>query len=154
TAAIALMASAGFAATVTGSVKGPSGAAYKGAFVQALNTQNKMLYSVLSDRDGKYKIDNLPAGTYTVQIKATGYKADPHAGVKLAASDNATHEFALQAAPVRWNELNTWQGETLLPEGKGKDILVQRCWACHGFQTRMASVTRDYDGWRDRVQYM
>ncbi len=26
--------------------------------------------------------------------------------------------------------------------------------ACHGFESRMAAVVRDEDGWRDRVNYM
>ena len=38
--------------------------------------------------------------------------------------------------------------------GKGKDILFKNCDICHEFQSRMASVTRDADGWRDRVEYM
>ena len=135
---VLLVASAGYGATVTGTVKGPNGAAFKGAFIQAQNTQNRMWFTVLSDKDGKYRIENLPAGTYNLQIKTRGFKADPHSGVKLAANDTATHEFALQTAPVKWTELTTYQGEVLLPEGKGKDILVQRYWACHGFQTHGA----------------
>ena len=38
--------------------------------------------------------------------------------------------------------------------GKGKELIVANCSICHEFQTRMASVTRDADGWRDRVEYM
>ena len=152
--AFVLIASRGYGATVAGTVKGPDGAAFKGAFVQAQNTPNRMSFSVLSDKDGKYRIENLPAGTYSVQVKASGYKADPQSGVRLAADQNATFDLALQTGIVRWNELSMHQGKVLFPEGKGKDILVQRCWACHGFETRMASVTRDEEGWKDRVAYM
>ena len=35
-----------------------------------------------------------------------------------------------------------------------EDVLVARCFACHAFQTRMASYRRDIDGWRDRVNFM
>src|SRR5262245_60409874 len=154
TLASLLMASAGHGATVAGAVTGPDGHAFKGAFVQAQNTGTRMTFSVLSDKDGRYRIDQLPAGIYVVQIRTSGYKADAHSGVRLGANDSGTHDFALQPAAVRWNELSMYQGKMLFPEGKGKEILVQRCWACHGFETRMASVTRDEDGWRDRVAYM
>src|SRR5260370_37037072 len=49
-------ASISFGATVTGTVKGPEGSAFKGAFVQAQNTGTRVLISVLSDKDGHYKI--------------------------------------------------------------------------------------------------
>ena len=41
-----------------------------------------------------------------------------------------------------------------MPEGKGKEILTGNCFACHGFQTRMAAVKRDHDGWTQVVNYM
>jgi virginiamycin B lyase len=142
------------AATVTGTVKGPEGAAFRGAFVQAQNTSTKVLVSVLTDKDGRYRIENLPAGNYQIQVKAVGYRGDPRGNVNLAADQNANYEFALRQGAVRWSDLSQYQGEVLFPEAKGKDLLVGRCFACHGFQSRMASVRRDEDGWRDRVDYM
>jgi len=148
------------AATVTGTVKGPDGAPFRGAFVQAQNASTKVLTSVLSDRQGRYRIENLPAGAYQLQIRAPGFRADPRGGVNLAADQNATQEFALAKDAVHWNDISQYQGQVLFPAAqgatvlKGKDILVGRCFACHGFQTRMASVKRDADGWKDRVNYM
>src|SRR5712671_2169461 len=143
-----------YAATVTGTVKGPDGASFRGAFVQAQNSSTKILVSVLTDKDGRYRIENLPAGQYQLQVKAVGYRTDPRPGVSLAADQNASYEFALQKGAVRWSDLSQYQGEKLFPEAKGKDLLVGRCFACHGFQSRMASVQRDEEGWRDRVNYM
>jgi virginiamycin B lyase len=142
------------AATVTGTVKGPDGSPFMGAFVQARNQQNHMSISVLSDKLGRYRIENVPAGQYQIQIRAVGYKVDPHSDVKLAAEQNVSFDFALQQGTVRWSDLNLYQGKKLMPEGKGKDALSANCYVCHGFQTRMASVRRDEDGWRDRVNYM
>ena len=142
------------AATVAGTVKGPDGNSFRGAFVQARNTSTKVLVSVLTDKEGRYRIENLPAGNYQVQVKAVGYRTDPRADVNLTADQNATYEFALQQGTVRWSDLSQYQGEVLFPEAKGKDLLVGRCFACHGFQSRMASVRRDEEGWRDRVNYM
>src|ERR1700688_4662329 len=142
------------AATVTGSVKSPDGSPFRGAFVQAQNTGTRVLFSVLTDKDGRYRIENLPAGKYQLQVKAVGFRGDPRADVSLAAEQNASYDFALQQGMVRWSDLSQYQGEVLFPEAEGKDLLVGRCFACHGFQSRMASARRDEDGWRCRVAYM
>ena len=57
-------------------------------------------------------------------MKVTGYKADPRSGVRLTTDENASCEFALQRSAVRWNEISTFQGESLFPPSKGKDILA------------------------------
>jgi cytochrome c5 len=142
------------AATVAGTVKGPDGTPFRGAFVQAQNTATRVLVSVLTDPDGYYRIDNLTEGNYKVQVRAVGYRADAKSGVQLAANQNASCDFALQSGMVRWSDLSQYQGEVLFPEAKGKDLLVGRCFACHGFQSRMAAARRDEDGWKDRVAYM
>lgn len=142
------------AATISGTVAGPDGAAFRGAFVQARNAKSKIVVSVLSDRDGKYRIENLPAGEYRLQIKAPGYKSDPKSGVNLTAEQAAAHDFKLQNGMVRWSDISMWQGMKLLPEARGRDLFFVHCMACHGFQSRMAAVTRNEDGWRDRMNYM
>ena len=141
------------AATVSGTVKGPDGAPFEGAFVQAQNSATRITVSVLSDRQGHFQVPDLPAGDYTLRIKAVGYKADSQP-TKLAANQNGSADFALQKGAVRWSDLSRYQGERLLPDGKGKEILESRCFICHDFQSKMASVTRDADGWRDRVDFM
>src|SRR6202022_552004 len=143
-----------YGATVTGTVKGPNGDSFRGAFVQARNSTTKITVSVLTDKNGRYRIENLPAGQYQLQVRAVGYRTDPRPAVNLTADQNDSYEFALQKGTVRWSDLSQYQGEMLFPEAKGKDLLVGRCFACHGFQTRMASMRRDEEGWRDRVNYM
>src|SRR5262249_12531913 len=101
-----------------------------------------------------YRADNLPAGDYRLSIHAPGFKADPKSGIALTADQSLAQDFALQKSFVRWNEISQWQGHELLPNDRGKDALFSHCFACHGFQTRMASVKRDEDGWRARVEYM
>ena len=142
------------AATISGTVKNPDGGPFKGAFVEAQNAKTKVTIDVLSDKEGKYRIESLAAGDYDVKIRAIGYKADPHTGVALAANQKLSFDFALQRGVVRWSDLNLYQGKQLLPDGKGKEILSSHCFVCHGFETRMAATTRDADGWRDRVNYM
>ena len=151
---LVLLSCPAFAATVTGTVKGPDGSPFEGAFVQAVNAKTKISVSVLSDKQGRYHMENLPAGEYQVRVRAVGFTVDPHSAVNLTAEQNVSFEFVLKPGTVRWSDLNLYQGKKLMPEGKGKEILSTNCFICHGFQTRMAAVRRDEDGWRDRIGYM
>lgn len=153
-AGLMLTSQAAPAATLAGTVTGPDGAAFRGAFVQARNAQTRITVSVLSDPQGHYQIEDLPAGEYRLSVKATGYKADAKNGIALTADQTLAHDIALQKGIVRWSDISMYQGKELLPEGRGKDVYFQHCMACHGFESRMAPVTRDEDGWRDRVNYM
>jgi len=152
--AIAVFATGADAATLSGTVTGPDGAPFRAAFVQARNAQMKMTVNVLSDARGHYRADNLPAGDYRLQVRAVGYKADPREGVKLAAGESAAYDFALQKGVVRWSDISVQQGLELLPDARGKRELFTYCTGCHGFESRMAAVKRDEDGWRSRVAYM
>ena len=142
------------AATISGTVTGPDGQPFRGAFVQARNLKTKITVSVLSDNNGRYRVENLLAGEYRLQMRAIGFKADPKSGITLAADQNVTQDLALQQGMVRWSDISMHQGKKLLPEARGKEELFTHCMACHGFESRMAAVVRDEDGWRDRVSYM
>src|ERR1700746_272444 len=100
-----LFSSTAFAATVTGTVKGPDGTAFQGAFVVATNAKTKISVSVLSDKQGRYRVENLPAGDYRVTIRAAGYTADAHSGVTLTADQNVSFDFPLKVGTVRWSDL-------------------------------------------------
>jgi virginiamycin B lyase len=159
---VVFFASFAYGATITGSVKGPDGAPFKGAFVQAQNTKTRITVNVLSQKDGRYRFDNLSGGDYELRIRAIGYSADPRTGVTLTENQTASFDWALQKGTARWRDLSLYQGEKLLPNLQGKEMIFgptatfrdAPCQICHGFQTRMASTTRDEAGWRDRVNYM
>jgi virginiamycin B lyase len=152
--AMAFFGSMCFGATITGTVKGADGAPFSGAFVEAQNTKSRITTIVLSDSRGQYRIPNLTAGEYRLTIRAVGFRTEPKTGVNLSGSQKASGDFVLQKGVVRWNELSFYQLRQLLPPGKGKDLIVGHCSTCHLMQTRMASMTRDQEGWRDRVDYM
>src|SRR3984893_1149662 len=80
-------------AAISGVVKDPAGAPFRGAFVHAQNAQSKITVNVMSDNQGRYRIPNLPPGEYQIRVTATGYKSDPRTGVKLAAGDSSVPHF-------------------------------------------------------------
>jgi mono/diheme cytochrome c family protein len=151
---VALFGSICHAATITGTVKGLDGAPFQGAFVEAQNTKTKMNFIVLSDSHGQYRIEKIPAGEYRLMIRAVGLSSDPQTGVNLTADQNASYDFALKNGMVRWSDISQSQAKELWPPAKGKDLIVKNCSICHGFESLMAAVRRDEDGWKDRVQYM
>ena len=142
------------AATLAGTVTGPDGKPFRGAFVQARNLKTRITVSVLSDNAGRYHVDNLGPGDYRLGLRAVGFQADPSTGITLAADDRLTRDLALKDGKVRWSDISMQQGRKLLPEAPGKSELFTHCMACHGFESRMAAVVRDEDGWRDRVNFM
>src|SRR5947207_10404661 len=104
----------------------------------------------------------MPPATYTVQINIIGYTSEPRTGVQLTREQSVSFDFALQKAMVRWSDLNTYQGLQLLPKTKNHDLskayqdpFFTGCMiSCHSFQKRMASTTRNQEGWRAAVKYM
>src|ERR1700687_1244150 len=160
--AVVFFTSFAYGATITGSVKGPDGAPCKGAFVQSQNAKTKITVNVLSQKDGRYRFDDLPSGDYELRIRAIGYSADPRTGVTLAGNQAASFDWALRKGMGRWRDLSLYQGEKLIPNLQGKEMIFgptsnfrdAPCQICHGFQTRMASVSRDAEGAKDRVDYM
>lgn len=150
---VALFAAVSYGSTISGTVKGPDGAPFRGAFVQAQNKANRVAVSVLTDKDGHYKVEGLGAGDFNVTVRAAGYKGDLHI-VTLATDKSASQDFALDKGMVRWQDLSLYQGLQLLPDTPGKAEWQGHCFNCHGFQSRMAAVVRDEDGWKDRVDFM
>src|SRR4029077_13292565 len=112
-----------YGATITGTVKGVDGAPFQGAFVEVQNAKNKITVIVLSDSQGRYRIPDLAAGDYRVQIRAVGYHAEPRSGVTLTADQNASFDFSLQKGLVRWNEISQYQAAQLWPPAKGKELI-------------------------------
>src|SRR5579872_4625905 len=146
--------SAAYSATISGTVKGPDGKAFKGAFVEAQDADSRIATVVLSDKDGRYRIENLPEGQFRLTVRAVGYRFEPRSGIQITAAQNLTSDIALQQGSVQWTDLSIYQGEQLLPEGTGRAKLTTACFRCHGFQSRMAAQVRDETGWHDRVNYM
>jgi hypothetical protein len=93
---------------ITGTVKDPGGTPFKGVFVRARNQKSKITVNVLSDRQGRYQIKDLPPGDYDVQATAIGFKSDPRAGVKVETGQALSLDFAMQKGMVRWSDLSAY----------------------------------------------
>ncbi len=148
-AAVALFAginpslAADFAGSIEGVVKSASGEALPGAYVKLFNPERRLTFMVVTQAQGRYALNNVPPGNYTVQGIGNGFQSKP-APVSLTADKAATADVALtdtQAnVPNGWvrspgrvagNELDYQLDPPVLPEGAGKAIVEQKCTQCH-----------------------
>src|SRR5262249_48079675 len=94
-AAVVLVASvysiraAEFAGSVQGVVKNSSGQAIAGAYVKLTNPERRLTFMLVTQAEGRYTMNNLPPGDYTVQGIGNGFQSKP-TRVALAADKPAT----------------------------------------------------------------
>jgi virginiamycin B lyase len=141
--------------TISGVVRDQDGAPFRAAFVRAQNVKTKMVMMVLSDSQGKYRTDALPAGTYEVWATATGYRGDParQSDVTVQEGKTAPVSFQMKKGAVQWSQLTKYQAGILLPERKGKEVVLQECFNCHAM-SKIGQMGRDRDGWLEAIEHM
>lgn len=87
--------------TLTGTVTDSSGAAVSGATVTIHDdNKNSDVSTVTTDQTGVYTAPNLPFGTYTVTIKAPGFKAFVADKVVLHVGDRRTLDASLSVGQI------------------------------------------------------
>ena len=140
---------------ISGIVKGEDGAPFRAAFVRAQNVKTKVLMMVLTDNHGQYRTDNLPAGMYEVWATSTGYRSDPSRRTDVTVEDGKTSaaSFTMKKGAVQWSQLTKYQAGILLPEAKGKDVVLQECFNCHAM-SRIGVMGRDREGWLEAIEHM
>ncbi len=93
-------AGAQVAASLSGQVTDPSGAAVQAATVTARNVETGVVRSTVSDDQGHYQLSALPLGEYEVRANKSGFAESVRKGVHLVVGEDATVDFALQIGQV------------------------------------------------------
>ena len=103
--AVLLLVSAGALAAQTGKVEGrvrdQAGAPIANAQITIVGTA----FSALTNPQGYYFINNVPAGTVTIRGSFIGYKRTEVTGVRVLAGQTITQDVQLEASPVQIEEL-------------------------------------------------
>src|SRR5437879_13039125 len=86
---------------IEGKVIDPKGAIVVGATVTVTDQATNQIFTVIADKEGHYKIDGLPAGTYSVVVSAAGVSDSRHHNVKVEDTTVATVDAQLEIAPVQ-----------------------------------------------------
>jgi uncharacterized surface anchored protein len=66
---------ADFAGSVQGVVKSASGQALPGAYVKLINPERRLTFMLVTQAEGRYTMNNLPPGNYTVQGIGNGFQS-------------------------------------------------------------------------------
>lgn len=85
---------------LTGTVTDPKGALVAGATVTATATATSQNFTAMTDQQGRYKIEGLPAGVYVVTISAKGFTDVTREGVNVAENQTATLDVKLEVASI------------------------------------------------------
>ena len=88
-------------ATLTGTVTDPTGAVIAGASVTVHNNDTNTDFRTLeTDASGNFSVTNLPAGPYTVTVKAPGFKTFVSSNVILHVAEKRSLDVGLQTGQI------------------------------------------------------
>jgi hypothetical protein len=87
-----------FRGGINGTVTDQSGAVLAGASVEALELATNVSHKTISSSAGEFTFQDLPLGTYTVNVTASGFKAEKVAGVMVKAGTIYTLPVKLAVA--------------------------------------------------------
>lgn len=87
-------------ATLRGTVHDSSGAAVPGAAVTVTNTGTHADYKVVTNNTGDYTVVQLPIGTYSVTVTASGFDTSIYTGIILNVNQNARVDASLKPGSV------------------------------------------------------
>jgi hypothetical protein len=100
--ALALLAVAGNAQTFRGAINGtvtdPSGAVVAGATVKATNTGTGIAQTSSTTSDGQYSFQDLPLGTYSIAVTASGFPVTTVDKIEVTAGSAYTLPVKLSIA--------------------------------------------------------
>ena len=168
-AALLIVAQSAWAAdggNVQGVVSDASGKPVAGAFVKLKNDQKRLTFMVISKDQGRFEAKDLPPGQYRVQGVAGDNQSEWFSNVTVAAGGEDAKVGLLLTAkrgpslapswPQRVPEAQvdkTPTDESGLPEGKGRQLVAERCVSCHDLQ-RVAVKRSDPDNWNHTIGRM
>ena len=91
---------AGVTASISGTVKDPSGAAIVGAAVTAINVETDIKTTQATNGQGFYSFQSLPLGKYAIEVQKAGFKTYRETGLVLDVNSALTADVKLQVGQV------------------------------------------------------
>ena len=85
---------------IQGKVTDPKGAAVVGAAITVTDLGTNQTFAAVTDQQGKYKVEGLAAGVYSVAVSAQGFSEGRRPEVKVTDGAVATTDIKLEIAPV------------------------------------------------------
>jgi Carboxypeptidase regulatory-like domain/Peptidase family M1 domain len=82
--------------SLSGSVTDPKGALVVGASVTVTAQATNQKFTATTDQQGRYKLENLPAGSYVVTVTAKGFALAKRENVNVTEGQSATLDVSLE----------------------------------------------------------
>jgi streptogramin lyase len=149
-----------YSGVVEGVVQDSSGQPVSGAFVKLKNAERRLTFMVISQDQGRYTADKLPAGDYTLQGVGSGFQSEWSAPVEVTDRGSAQLDLSLTdppppRLPAAWPRRMPEEQLTTesLPEGAGREILSIHCVSCHRI-SRVFRTGRNRDAWKTGIDEM
>ena len=149
--------------TLTGVVTDAVGAPLAGAFVQMKNAERRLYFMVITQAQGKYTNNRLPAGKYVVQAIGGEHQSTPSTPVEVVAGKSSSVDLSLTVAraptlPPAWpgrvpGQRGAAAQPAALAPGEGKAIIEAKCLSCHDAQ-RIVRSRGNQARWRQALQSM
>jgi len=122
--------------SLTGTVLDPNSRPLPGAAVTVRNEGTDAVQKATSDSQGKYSFANLPAGSYTIQVDASGFNTSKRNGVQLASGQpadisitldlgNASEEITVEASEANSVAAAMAPMDALLEEHSARTEITQ-----------------------------
>lgn len=87
-------------ATLLGTVTDSTGASVANAHVTATASATSTTYASVTNDAGNYTIPNLPPGTYSVTVAASGFKKETHQNINVLINSSTRVDFAVAPGSV------------------------------------------------------
>src|SRR2546423_10742589 len=126
---------------IAGTVTDPKGAVIVGATVTVTDAAGKQAHApVATDAQGRFRVEGLPAGTYTVVVNAPGFKEARREQVSVAEGKAAALDFGLEIAPVEAGTVEVKSGGIKPNEDPVYRQLRQQAESAQDFSGEYAAV--------------
>lgn len=86
--------------TISGRIVDPNGQSIVGATVTATQTETGLVRSVTTNEDGRYRLIELPPGTYKVKAEASGFGAKERVNLVTVSGQNVQLDLSLAVGGV------------------------------------------------------
>src|SRR5215813_10888256 len=87
-------------ASISGTVKDPSGAVLPGVEVTVIQTETSLKRSAVTNETGSYTLTNLPIGPYRLEAVLPGFRTYAQSGIILQVNDNPVINAVLEVGQV------------------------------------------------------
>jgi hypothetical protein len=114
-----------FRASVAGIVTDPAGASVGGAKVTVTNVARNSSAEDLTNADGRYIIQFLLPGQYTITVDKTGFKRFVREGVSLSSADRLSLDVRLDLGAVSDSVTVTGEAPVLQTETASRSALIE-----------------------------